>query len=61
MMDRSILKLDHLSRVKDLLDKYKYNVEDYVENRFQKLCILDERGRPRVTVSLTFQFCWEKS
>ena len=56
MMTNSILKSDDLSRVKELLEKYKFNVKSYVAKQEKELYYLDEKHhRPRVIVSLTVQ------
>ena len=50
MMTNSILKSDNLTRAKDILEKYKFNVEDYVRENLLKLYKLDKAKRPRVNV-----------
>ena len=51
MMTNSILKSNNLTRAKEILEKYKFNVEDYVKKNLKKLYKLDGAIRPRVNVS----------
>ena len=52
MMTYTLLKSDNLSRAKDLLEKYKFNVEGYVKEHLWNLYRLKKAKRPRVNVIL---------
>ena len=56
MMTDSLLHSNDLFRVKDLLEKYNFNVEEYVEKEISNLySYSDNYPRSRVIVSFAFK------
>ena len=52
MMNTSILHSNNLARAKELLEKYKFNVQGYVDNCLPELYDIGSPFRPRVAVRI---------